>query len=229
MAGIDVGVSINTDGQSPLHLAAAGSHTDTVELLCTNFPSMINRPDRLGLTPLHLASCARPLSCAGTLAEAFPKANTKPQEDISSLEVLLSHGANVNAQDKQGNTCLHMASAWGNLKAVRALMYAGVDARCSNYAGWLPQNYSLTVQAEVYFRNLTAEFERKKVEEHLKKKERMAQQGGPGLRLVASDEDTSDDAESTSTRSRGDSGASHGTIGSGGGLGIRIGTVDAWR
>jgi hypothetical protein len=56
--------------------------------------------------------------------------------------------------DKQGNTPLHHASAWGHLKTARVLVDAGLSATAPNNAGWTPLQYSATVAAEVYLRNL---------------------------------------------------------------------------
>ncbi|EER37481.1 conserved hypothetical protein [Histoplasma capsulatum H143] len=50
------GISVNTDGATPLHLAAAHSHTSCVQFLCTQFPQTIDRPDHNGATPLMLAA-----------------------------------------------------------------------------------------------------------------------------------------------------------------------------
>ncbi|RMD40791.1 hypothetical protein DV735_g4343, partial [Chaetothyriales sp. CBS 134920] len=124
----NLGLSINTDGQCALHVAAAHSKAAVVQVLCKHFPRTVHRVDN----------------------------------DV--IEILLAHGADVKAKDKLGNTCLHNATAWGNLKAVRVLMEAGADARCQNWAGWTPESYSITVQAEVYYRTLVAEIEQRRLE-----------------------------------------------------------------
>lgn len=198
-AGNNQGVSINTDGQTALHLAAANLHTPVVELLCSNFPSTIDRPDNEGCTPLQLAAKAqsKPITLAIT---QYPRSNIKAADDTSTIEHLLACGADVTTRDKNGNTCLHHACAWGNLKAVLAFVRAGVDPLQTNHAGWRPEAYSLTVQAEVYFRNLAANSEKHKAEEKRVAEERRAQ-AGAGVRLVSGDDDSDDDAtDSTDSR-----------------------------
>jgi len=161
------------------------------------------------------------------------KTGTRPSprspEEVTCIETLIAHGADVRAQDDQGNTCLHNASAWGNLKAVRALIQAGADPLCKNKAGWTPEYYSITVQAEVYYRNLVAEWEKRKAEEGMRANERRAKVGG-GVRLVPQDHD-SDDEASVQSRSRASSAKSQQTIesSSDGGLGISVGHVDTWK
>lgn len=58
------------------------------------------------------------------------------------------------AADLDGNTALHYASAYGQLKAIRALLAAGANPGAKNRYSWTPVAYSSTVQAEVYFKGL---------------------------------------------------------------------------
>jgi ankyrin repeat protein len=222
-AGNNQGVSVNTDGQTPLHLAATKLHTEIVEILCASFPTTVNRADNEGCTPLQVAAKAQSTPITPSTAQ-FPKPTVKAELDSLTIEYLLAYGADVRTRDNKGNTCLHHACAWGNLKAVLALMEAGVDPLQTNHAGWRPEAYSLTVQAEVYFRNLAANSEKKKAEEIKQFEARRAQGagggGGGGVRLVSA-EDDSDDIQSDSTgsyagRSRSDSTRSAATTESGG-------------
>lgn len=63
----------------------------------------------------------------------------------------------LEARDHDGNTALHCASAWGQLKCVRGLLERGADAGARNAWNWTPVSYSCSVQAEVYFRGLVGE------------------------------------------------------------------------
>ena len=78
-------------------------------------------------------------------------------EDVAVIESLLTHGAELEAQDKQGNKCLHYATAWGNLKAVRMLLAAGAPPFVRNRANHTPFEYSVTKQAAQYFQSIIAE------------------------------------------------------------------------
>ena len=223
--GNNQGISVNTDGQCPLHLAAAASQTGVAALLCQQFPESVDRRDRHGQTPLHLACTSQTIPAMNHLLQTGTK--PRPRMPEETIETLIAHGADVRAKDAQGNTCLHNASAWGNLKAVRALIQAGADPLCKNKAGWTPEYYSITVQAEVYYRNLVAEWEKRKVEEELRANERRAK-GGGGVRLVPQETD-SDEDESVHSRSRASIAKSQHTIESEAGLGISVGHVDAWK
>lgn len=201
------------------------SRPDVVLLLCQQFPNTVNRTDKKGCTPLHLAAGAHAMPRTHVSTNRARAAST---EDVSVIEHLVAHGANVNAQDRQGNTCLHYATAWGNLKAVRALIQAGAIPVSKNRAGWTPDSYSLTVQAEVYYKALISEWEKRLDEESLRENERRAQ-GARSVRLVSAED--SDELASEQARSRADSERSQNTTRSGSdmGLGITVGKVDSWK
>ncbi|EXJ80661.1 hypothetical protein A1O3_06945 [Capronia epimyces CBS 606.96] len=225
--GDNLGISVNTDGQTPLHLAAAYSQAAVVELLCKHFPQTVTRRDHKGQGPLHLASSSQPPPSLNSFVNQTSKPTSQLAEDSGAIEALIAHGADVNAQDDQGNTCLHNASAWGNLKAVRTLIQAGADPMRKNKAGWTPEYYSITVQAEVYYRNLVAEWEKRKAEEEIRANERRAR-GGGAVRLVPRDND-SDEGDSESGRDRAGSARSQTSSAIDTGLGISVGYVDAWK
>jgi hypothetical protein len=219
-----VGLTYNTDDQTPLHYAAAKSHARITELLCKYFPQSIEKHDKEGCTPLHLASQAQP-AASKPMNPAFAS-HSRNLEDTSTLQVLLTHHADVKAVDKVGSTCLHYATAWGNLKAVRALVQGGADPLARNNAGWMPQYYSVTVQAEVYFRNLVAEWEKRQAEEEMRHRQRVEAERG-GVRLVSEEDEGTEGTASDDGRNRADSGSTHFTTASEGGLGISIGRTDS--
>ena len=225
--GDNLGVSVNTEGQVPLHLAAAYSQCAVVEVLCKHFPQTVTRRDSHGRTPLHLASSSQIMPTLNNFVSHSSKPATRSPEDNRTIETLMAHGADVNAKDDQGNTSLHNASAWGNLKAIRALIQAGADPLRKNKAGWTPEYYSITVQAEVYYRNLVTEWEKRKAEEELRAGERRAK-GGGAVRLVPQ-EPESDEGESDTGRSRASSARSQPSKDSDAGLGISVSYVDAWK
>lgn len=284
-----LGISHNIHNSTPLHLAAANGHTQTIHLLCHHFPQTINRQDNDGATPLMLASrgypafattggshssfqpSINPFSGSSTttpLSTATVSSNNTPMtatdsSDPSALLTLLSPphpsttSASVHIRDIHGNTCLHYASAWGNLKALRLLIQAGADPLASNNAHWTPQYYSLTVQAEVYYKGLVAEWERlrrglpapmpsagdgragaRKMGEERRgvAQGQAAIKGGGMVRLVTREDDEdegSEDNEEMATRGR--SGSSN-TVGrvrghsdGMGELGVSLGRVDTWK
>lgn len=112
------------------------------------------------------------------------------------IPLLLFHPeypASVHSRDNHGDTPLHHASAAGSLKALRILLAAGADPMATNSYDWTSLAYSQTVAAEVYFKNLVAEFERRKIEgvrgEQERKEEQMRRRGA-GVRLVTGEDDT---------------------------------------
>ena len=101
-------------GTSPLLAAAEMNHAKILRLLLERGanPNLPSLPDKTGQTALHVAN-----SC-------------------EAVEILLLHGADVNSQMTVG-TPLHMASAFGNINTVKALLDNGATidahdkARCT--------------------------------------------------------------------------------------------------
>lgn len=138
----DTEISRNTDWVTPLMLAAEHGHIEVGRLLISRCARCIPWTDRNGMDALSIAA-SRP--------------NSSPL--IPLLLTNQAFPASVDHQDYEGNTPLHHASAAGSLKALRILLEAGADPSGRNAGKWTPIAYSLTVQAEVYFKQLTSEFE----------------------------------------------------------------------
>ncbi|KEQ67741.1 ankyrin, partial [Aureobasidium melanogenum CBS 110374] len=177
-AGHDHGeISRNADWDTPLMLAARHGNVDVGILLANRFPRSIPVTNKLGLDALAL-SCLNPAS-------------------TPLVSLLLSHPeypASADGRDNHGDTPLHHASASGSLKALRILLSAGADPTAKNAYDWTPLAYSQTVAAEVYFKNLVAELERRKAEDMRGEKERREEalkRKYAGVRVVTEDSETS--------------------------------------
>ena len=99
------------------------------------------------------------------------------------LSLSLSPQTLLSAADHDGNTALHYASAYGHLKCTRMLLQAGASPGAKNAYSWTPVSYSSTVAAEVYFRNLVGEIERRREGERERERE-MGRRREGGVRLV---------------------------------------------
>lgn len=147
-------------------LAARDGHTQVAMLLAKHFPRCIPFANKTGMTAL-----------------AFAARNPASTVLLPTLLNDPHHPASPHSRDQDGNTPLHHASAAGSLKALRILILAGASPQATNNYDWTPLAYSQTVAAEVYFKTLVAELERRKQENARLSGEREKAKAA-GVRLV---------------------------------------------
>ncbi|XP_067952012.1 uncharacterized protein [Watersipora subatra] len=103
------------NGETPLHLAALNSHRAAVILLM-NGGAQVNIRDNQGCLPVHLAAW------------------TGNVDICQSLLHLQAH-TEINAQNRAGDTALHIASQYGHTAVVRLLLKHGANPMIRNIRG----------------------------------------------------------------------------------------------
>lgn len=94
-------------GWTPLHIAAIGDHKRETDMLLASGADP-NARDRFGHTPIFFARSAY------------------------VAQVLVSHGADVNAKREDGAAPLHRAARTGSRQVARVLVQAGADVNASH-------------------------------------------------------------------------------------------------
>ena len=151
-AGADPNIP-NRYGKTPLYWATGGRTVEFVDLLI-QAGSDVNFVDRFGSTPLHEAATysddiatAKALINAG--ANVNPKPNSPPtflprgtplsiaarKNNIKMVELLASHGADVNVKGHSNNSLLHFALYAGHRELAQVLIESGADVHGRNDAG----------------------------------------------------------------------------------------------
>ena len=109
-------------GDTLLHVAAAGFRAGmATDLLAAG--AKVTARNRRGAFPLHYAADANRLA---------------PEEQATTLAILLKAGADPNAVDKSGVAALHRAIRTRSSVAVRTLLAGGADPRLKNGSGSTP-------------------------------------------------------------------------------------------
>lgn len=195
------GISLNEEYQTALTLAAREGHTETVLVLCQSGVGDIARQDGRGRDAVMEASRGGHDTCLQILLTYAPSAATEAaaaglsgtarqfsgvlsvleaeklrnrSDSEANARLLLSHA------DHEGNTALHFASSNGHLLVLRTLLAAGADSERRNVWSWTAVSYSATVAAEVYFKGLVAEVQKRREQ----RRDVEMKGKGAGLRIV---------------------------------------------
>ncbi|KAM0805504.1 ankyrin repeat-containing domain protein [Usnea florida] len=162
----DEGISKNANWDTPLSLAVETSEA-VATLLATRFPRCIPWKNKQGADTLMLTSRT---------------AHTTLLTHLLTLSTSPATSRPLAAADTSGNTPLHYASAYGQLKSIRVLLEHGADASARNAWSWTPVSYSASVQAEVYFKGLVNAAEREREREGMATGTRARSREGSGTR-----------------------------------------------
>lgn len=135
--------SVDSDGQTLLHLAISQGRPELVQLLL-EFEPDVEAQSRSGSSPLEAASASGEALIVELLLAR--KASTERSESstwgpihlaaagghVDVLRLLILKGANVNALTKDGNTALHIAVVERRRDCARLLLASGAGADVRN-------------------------------------------------------------------------------------------------
>jgi ankyrin repeat protein len=134
-AGAEVGAAAN-DGTTPLHEAARQGRTQVAECLIRHGAN-VNARDSAGRTALHCAVSFEAFGpIYGAAGEVTDSVHVRGHRKMA--ELLLAHGADVNAADGEGRTVLHLAAAKGWAEWVEFLLSNGADPMAAHADGRTP-------------------------------------------------------------------------------------------
>ena len=107
----------NSDGATPLHLAAYRGYLEIAEHLIEKGAKVDAASPRMLETPLHDAAC------------------NERREGTTMAGLLIRNGAKVGAKNIDGYTPLHLAAEKGRRETVELLLSAGADIRGATSIG----------------------------------------------------------------------------------------------
>lgn len=152
-ADVSVGPDIDAERNQLRQICRAGEIGGIKEIEHQIFKSIINSRDpNTGYTALHSAAIFNRYDVLQLLLQNGAEVNVGgikdeqtalhkvaryvgANEQIKCAQLLLEHGADINYQDKQGNTVLHLAVATENVKLMQYLLSKNPDMTLTNHTG----------------------------------------------------------------------------------------------
>jgi ankyrin repeat protein len=123
------------DGATPLHFASCHGRLEIVRLLLDNGAN-VHAENIQGQNPLHELSRGAEISVFDYSSGKFNGIHL--QNVLSVAQLLLEHGVDVNALDKDNATPLHLASSHGMPEIARLLLDHGAKTNVENLLGQTP-------------------------------------------------------------------------------------------
>jgi hypothetical protein len=108
---------------TPLMIMAETGYFNSIRALVDSGKVDVNQRGELGMTALHILACRS-------------KIDAKEMDRI--IEFLASHGADLDAQDTDGETPVSLAATLGSVRCLKTLLRLGADPRILNHTGLAP-------------------------------------------------------------------------------------------
>lgn len=142
----------NTEGSSPIHRACRRGFKNIVKLLCEYDSININLKDAGGHTPMFHAVNSGNFDLLQYLLQIGADVNISSELELTTIhvaqtkqivDILLSHGADLEGKDGEGNTPLMDTSGNGHLSAVRGLCLQGANINHQGLQGYTALHFAV--------------------------------------------------------------------------------------
>ena len=164
--------SVNSDGDTPLHLATNKISTSVVEMLARHPQCDVNIQNKRGDTALHLSIKSKRRSIMYWILDSTKcDANIRNNGGDTALHIAVQHKSelffalvqhrkcNVNIQNRHGDTALHLAIKNERNKMLESILEKGInyDPNIQNSDGNTPLHIAIIEQRSAYLVSVLTE------------------------------------------------------------------------
>lgn len=114
------------EGNTPLHYAIYYDNLELIELLLKQKNIKVNAKNEKGFAPLHIVILGNSIN------------------SLNILEYLLDNGANINVQDKNGHTPLHVAISQNDIEVIEMLLERRIKINTQTKVGNTAMHYAVS-------------------------------------------------------------------------------------
>lgn len=130
---------------------------NTIAIIVTIAPQVVSYKDPQGNTLLHYAAQRNSITTAKTDEEAEQQRMQLAAATLKTIEVLVKAGANINAQNNNGDTPLMIAARYNNVIAIKTLVLLGANPAITNKQNISPLTIATLYKEEDVVKELEAE------------------------------------------------------------------------
>lgn len=127
LVGSEFSLSGQQGKENPIFDLIGDGNAKRLDSLLTKDPNAIKATQEDGSTPLHLLARIQTYAISSMNSNSIGSGKEVVNNDVSEAKVLIQHGININAKDKNGTTALHWAIGKDKVQLAKFMIEKGAN------------------------------------------------------------------------------------------------------